>query len=82
MGSRLHHFWLWQSIGGKRPGVRQHVIERGRAVDVRRLKLLVGSVRLQSLQSEVHQHLDDVALAFFPCSHGLADAYDDAIIRL
>src|SRR5471032_1868160 len=62
MASRLHQFGLWQSIGGKQPGVCQHVIERGRAVDVRGLELLVGFVRLVALDAVVGEHLGDVVL--------------------
>ena len=32
MDSRLHQFWLWQSVGGKLSGVRSHSIECGRVV--------------------------------------------------
>src|SRR5471032_660592 len=55
-------------------GMGEQVIERGRAVDVRSLELLVGLVRLEALDAVVGEHLGYVVLPVGPRRHCWAGA--------
>src|SRR5450830_2048984 len=50
-------------------GMGKQVIERGRAVDIRRLELLVGVVRLVALDAVVGEHLGDVVFSVGAAGH-------------